>query len=331
MSLFENVNCPVCGREFAEGDDIVVCPECGTPHHRDCYNYAGKCVNSGLHKTDFVFNRGGEKPVKKEGTPENGKAPVGTFFTPENVKQGENAPKPDKANQPYMPFGAIPELTNAYDAEGETIEGESIGDVAAAIRSNIPRFVKVFKKFDGTKKKFSWNWCAFFFGSLYYFYRKMYKYAISLIAFSAMLIMGFEYLMLKLAPKTMEIMQEITTLASQNKANEANAKLLELQSASDFGKVTIISYCFFGAFLILRIVEALLADRLYKTTIVSLVKYVRTQLSEGASFTSPMNSVNEANFTQEQMKRYYLSSKGGVSIFAPVAAFLAVDFLLSII
>lgn len=26
---YKGVSCPVCGQEFKEGDDIVVCPECG--------------------------------------------------------------------------------------------------------------------------------------------------------------------------------------------------------------------------------------------------------------------------------------------------------------
>ena len=29
--------CPVCNKVFQEDDDIVVCPDCGTPHHRKCY------------------------------------------------------------------------------------------------------------------------------------------------------------------------------------------------------------------------------------------------------------------------------------------------------
>lgn len=41
--------CPVCKKEFTAEDDIVVCPECGTPHHRDCYNLANRCANEELH------------------------------------------------------------------------------------------------------------------------------------------------------------------------------------------------------------------------------------------------------------------------------------------
>ena len=33
---FTKYTCPVCGETFQNGDDVVVCPECGAPHHREC-------------------------------------------------------------------------------------------------------------------------------------------------------------------------------------------------------------------------------------------------------------------------------------------------------
>ena len=33
--------CPVCSRTFREEDDIVVCPKCGAPYHRECYEEKG--------------------------------------------------------------------------------------------------------------------------------------------------------------------------------------------------------------------------------------------------------------------------------------------------
>ncbi|MGN1348511.1 MAG: RING finger protein, partial [Acutalibacteraceae bacterium] len=32
---YNNEICNGCGRKFSEGDDIVTCPECGTPQHRE--------------------------------------------------------------------------------------------------------------------------------------------------------------------------------------------------------------------------------------------------------------------------------------------------------
>ncbi len=49
--------CQVCDKQFVDGDDIVVCPECGTPHHRECYAKNGACVNESLHSEGYVWTR----------------------------------------------------------------------------------------------------------------------------------------------------------------------------------------------------------------------------------------------------------------------------------
>ena len=49
------LKCGVCGKNFEEEDDVVVCPECGTPAHRACYKEHGGCPNEEKHGTDFVF------------------------------------------------------------------------------------------------------------------------------------------------------------------------------------------------------------------------------------------------------------------------------------
>ncbi|MBQ6935460.1 MAG: hypothetical protein IJN49_02825 [Clostridia bacterium] len=52
---FENQICPVCERVFTENDEIVVCPECGTPHHKECYFSLGECKNKALHSEGFTY------------------------------------------------------------------------------------------------------------------------------------------------------------------------------------------------------------------------------------------------------------------------------------
>ena len=47
--MFEGNKCPYCGKEFTSSDDIVVCPECGTPHHRECYKEHNACANERKH------------------------------------------------------------------------------------------------------------------------------------------------------------------------------------------------------------------------------------------------------------------------------------------
>ncbi len=35
MINFTGIKCPVCGKAFTDEDDIVVCPKCGAPYHRE--------------------------------------------------------------------------------------------------------------------------------------------------------------------------------------------------------------------------------------------------------------------------------------------------------
>ena len=47
--MFIGSKCPYCNKIFTEADDIVVCPECGTPHHRSCYSEHHACANLNRH------------------------------------------------------------------------------------------------------------------------------------------------------------------------------------------------------------------------------------------------------------------------------------------
>ena len=52
---YTNKICSVCGAAFKEDDDIVVCPECATPHHRKCWFENGRCINSEKHAEGFIW------------------------------------------------------------------------------------------------------------------------------------------------------------------------------------------------------------------------------------------------------------------------------------
>ena len=54
--------CNGCGQPFTDSDDVVVCPECGTPQHRECYEKENKCVCDHLHGEDYAW----QGMVKKE-------------------------------------------------------------------------------------------------------------------------------------------------------------------------------------------------------------------------------------------------------------------------
>lgn len=74
---YENTVCDGCKKRFEESDDVVVCPVCGTPQHRECYEKNGECVNAALHESGFMWH--GEVS-----------SPHNIHHEEEKVHQGEN-------------------------------------------------------------------------------------------------------------------------------------------------------------------------------------------------------------------------------------------------
>ncbi len=56
--------CPVCNEIFDNDSDVVVCPECGTPHHRKCYFENKGCANENLHNTDYDYQKEKRKTAR---------------------------------------------------------------------------------------------------------------------------------------------------------------------------------------------------------------------------------------------------------------------------
>ena len=173
---FENQICPVCQEKFNENDEIVVCPECGTPHHRNCYNSLGECKNAPLHKEGFSF-----KPVELE------KEKIDILIDDE-VKNLKNV-----VNVVNVEFNSDDEKNNenlksTIEELFKNINGKSTDQVLinntpssyyeAAIGKNENYYMPRFLIMEGTNKKHLLNVCAFVFPFAWAVYRKMYKLAI---------------------------------------------------------------------------------------------------------------------------------------------------------
>ena len=55
MFDYQGCKCPVCQQPFAESDDIVVCPDCGAPYHRSCYQKNAGCLFADRHAPGFEW------------------------------------------------------------------------------------------------------------------------------------------------------------------------------------------------------------------------------------------------------------------------------------
>ncbi len=178
---YDNVKCPVCDEVFTPESDVVVCPECGTPHHRDCYLKTGFCHNSEKHDDGFKWTNLDAVAIpvpEKSTTKEPPKVITGGVVTPE-----------------MAPNGAVPAIE--VDREGNTravyraiSANEKIGEFTVeeygkVVQKNIHKYIPKFMMLERTNGKVSINWAAFFFGPFWLFYRKMYKYgAIALLLLS---------------------------------------------------------------------------------------------------------------------------------------------------
>ena len=50
-------SCVVCHAYLFEEDDVVYCPECGAPHHRECYINLGRCGLAEAHGTENQYDK----------------------------------------------------------------------------------------------------------------------------------------------------------------------------------------------------------------------------------------------------------------------------------
>ncbi len=66
MNKYVNVPCAKCGKPFTEDDDVVVCPDCGAPHHRSCYLELGHCARQDQHTDGSTWQDPRQEAAPKE-------------------------------------------------------------------------------------------------------------------------------------------------------------------------------------------------------------------------------------------------------------------------
>jgi hypothetical protein len=58
LHLIQDAKCPICG-DLIE-DDLVFCCRCKTPHHRECWQYNGKCATYACGEMSYAAPRVGK-------------------------------------------------------------------------------------------------------------------------------------------------------------------------------------------------------------------------------------------------------------------------------
>ena len=166
---YTNYKCPVCNNQFTEDDDVVVCPECGTPHHRECYIQNGNCANADKHGTN--------EPIEVEF--------VDVEENNDTSSQTETAEK-ETENPQQIVQEVIEEMKGG---NGDyMLNGKHVSFYEAAIGKNQKYYIPHFMIMDKTKKAVSWNIAGFFVPLAWCLYRKMYKFAAIILALYVLMI-----------------------------------------------------------------------------------------------------------------------------------------------
>ena len=161
--------CVRCKAYLFEEDNVVVCPVCGAPHHKDCYDALGHCALEELHGTEneYKFEEAKEEKSEQQEPKQN------RYNQNDFNSQTFGSGSPFGSNNP---FGAKPfvfDFLGGVPADYKLDENVTADDAKKFVLSNTQRYIPKFAAFN-KKKKSSWNWLAFLFPSPWMFSRKMY-------------------------------------------------------------------------------------------------------------------------------------------------------------
>ncbi|MBR3988683.1 MAG: DUF2628 domain-containing protein [Clostridia bacterium] len=196
--------CPVCNKSFEKGDDVVVCPVCGTPHHRDCYEELGHCFNLNRHRENYDYMReyevnasfdeeitcslcGAKNPKESKFCNSCGR-PV------EDSKAYNNSNQTEGQQNPQGGFGGafVIDPLGGVKADEDLGEGIKAGEAAKFVKTSTPYFIPQFKQLK-ERGKTRFSFVGFIFGGGWMLYRKMYKLGTVFTAIMVLLLMADIY------------------------------------------------------------------------------------------------------------------------------------------
>ncbi len=303
MSLEQNnSSCVRCKSYLFSEDDVVYCPICGAPHHRECYNAIGHCALEELHGTEQEYSR---EKVQAATDKQQEKEQEKTY---ENTVKCQMCGNDYEASQMRCPECGSVNVNKAnvvgFDFLGGVpadldIDGVTADEAKQFVFANTHRYIPKFATLNKINKA-SWNWMAFLFPAPWLLARKMYNGGILTglleIAASCMLI-PFNFAVINVGvSQTGGYMQYMKDIVA---------------AMPEIGKSVII-LAFIGMVLSIAIslVFGIFGDYFYKKYVVASIKRIKAQSEDKAT-----------DFRK----------KGGVNLILFMLGFMCIQYLPAII
>lgn len=300
MPKYYGCPCEGCGKPLTLRDDIVVCPDCGAPYHRDCYEKLGRCIHSAAHAAGYEWKfpyqeselctcpACGERTLRSE---EHCRC-CGAVLPPEGAEEpADRSEDSGEGSFDYSSFyrqfqetgtpSADP-MKQAYEAafgKEEAMDGIPCADWASYIGPASPAYMNTYCRMQLAHSKVSMSFSALLFGPFYFFYRKAWKPAFGFLAAELLLFV----------PTLISMMQ---TTGSPLTAGISASALVALSR--------IMSFLSFA----LMLVRGLYGKWFYRRSAAARIRRIR------------------AEFPDPEQRRAVLNAQGGVSIAACIGAFI---------
>ena len=196
---YTGIDCPVCNTKFGDSDEVVVCPVCGTPHHRECWHANGRCINEEKHIDGFIWQMTDIPVAPAQKAEDNVKVcprcgEKNPVYEPVCIRCGERLKKQDSASMHMPPLNensagnwqteanpnAFSPYQNVYAQDAKTLYGDDamiedipVSEVAEYIQKDSNKYIGRMLKMQEKNTKLSWSWASALGSFFWCFYRRM--------------------------------------------------------------------------------------------------------------------------------------------------------------
>ncbi len=294
MSLnIEGSSCARCKAYLFKEDDVVYCPICGAPHHRECYNALGHCALEELHGTDREYSKEKEMAALAELSQNTENSEDTNSYNLVSCRmcgekydgKNRNCPRCNAPNLSAMNgfegFDFLGGVPKDYKIDEDVTADEAKRFVIANTHRYIPKFATLNKA-----KKLSWNWFAFLFPCGWMLSRKMFKSGI---------IIGILTILANLITYPLNLTLYNLGVTTSASSADLIVSIAEVLPQID---VSAIIFAFVGFFadIIIRLFSGMYGDYMYKSHTVAQIKKIKSQ-SDDIDYSYRKNGgVNIFNF-----------------------------------
>lgn len=304
MPKYYGCPCEGCGKPLTLQDDIVVCPDCGAPYHRVCYEKLGRCIHRPAHASGYEWKfpyqdadlrtcpACGERTLRGESVcrccgkalPPEGAEQPNDRKAAETEQRGSfdyNELYRDEMERRYNEQIVDPVHRNVRAAFGkdELIDGIPYQDWVDYIGSAAPVYLNDYSQMQLRHTRLSLSFSALLFGPFYFFYRKAWKPAFGFLAAELVLFV----------PSLIQLMQLSGSAYAPGLSSGALLVLARIMSLLSF---------------VLMLVRGLFAKWFYRKSAAAQIRRIRKE------------------FPDAEQRRAVLNAQGGVSIAAVFGAFV---------